>query len=119
MLASLLCNLPVAPDVVNPIGRRRRTRRWKSGRRVIWDETAKTAKELYEHARDVVPKPFQMGILAIDGYAYLPPVEKVNFEELARQADVLMALASEIEKQYSREAKRRQEEDLLIQIFLN
>ena len=30
-----------------------------------------------------------------------------------------MALASEIEKQYSREAKRRDEEDLLIQIFLN
>lgn len=94
-------------------------RRWRGHRKPVWEQTAESAKELYEHALEVVPKPFQTGILSVDGYAYLPPVEKVNFEELARQADVLMALASEIEKQYSREAKRRDEEDLLIQIFLN
>ena len=110
MLGALLLNRPVPS---------RQPRRWRSRRKVIWDETPEAAKELYEHALDVVPKQFQTGILAVDGYAYLPPVEKVDFTELSKQSDVLMALASEIEKQYSREAKRRDEEDLLIQIFLN
>jgi len=110
MLAALLLN-PYRPS--------RKPRRWRGYRKPVWEETAESGKELYEHALDVVPKPFQTGILAMDGYAYLPPVEKVDFDALAKQADVLMALASEIEKQYSREAKRRDEEDLLIQIFLN
>ena len=110
MLAALLLN-PYRPS--------RRPRRWRGYRKPVWEETAESAKELYEYALDVVPEAFQVGILSMDGYAYLPPADKVDFEDLAKQADVLMALASEIEKQYSREAKRREEEDLLIHIFLN
>jgi len=97
----------------------RKPRRWRSRRKVIWDETPEAVKDLYEHALAVVPKQFQTGILAVDGYAYLPPIEKIDFEELRGQTHVLMALASEIERHYSRDAKRRDEEDLLIQIFLN
>ena len=95
-------------------------------RRKISKAKLKALKELYEEAREVIPEPQQVGLVApaiVRGgraVRVLPPPASIDFEVLARSIETIRVLVAAVEAAIAEEKrkKRQREENALMMILM-
>lgn len=85
----------------------------------------KAVRELYEEARETIPKPLQAGPLPAAftrggrGVSALPSMSRVDFEALSRSLETIQLLAAAIEEQRAIQRRRRKEEETLLMLLMD